>query len=123
MNPDVMMIGEDQGDDIEAEVEVVAVDPVGLEVMENVVVGTVVAAMPEEAVALVHTMMMARTIINQLEPCVVGDRDGMSQSTEIILEISHLKRNKYYKEPMSKGQTQVPPVLVLVQDNTLKGKQ
>jgi hypothetical protein len=72
---------------------VVAVEPVGLEVVETVGAVIVVAVIPEEAVVLVRTMMMARTIINLLDPCVGGGRDVMSQSTGIILETNHLKRN------------------------------
>lgn len=68
--------------------EVVAVDPAGLEA-----VGTVVAVIPGGFVVPIHTMMMARTIIKQLDWCVGGVRDGTSRSTEIILGINHLKRN------------------------------
>lgn len=68
--------------------EVVAVARAGLEV-----VGTVVAVIPEGAVGPVHTLMMVKPIINQLDQCVGGGRDGTSRLTEIILGTNHLKRN------------------------------
>jgi hypothetical protein len=74
-------------------VEVVAMESAGLEVVETGLVEIVVAVIPEGAMVLIRTMMMARTIINLLDLCMGGGRDVMSQSTGIILETNHLKKN------------------------------